>query len=183
PGLLASYEAERRGVAEQTLASAVRNLQATGPALAPIAEAIQASKTEEFHSLGLVLGYSYAGSPVVANGEEPPALDVSSYVPSTHPGSRLPHAWTAPGRTLYDDLGRGLTVLHPRAADPDAVAGFAVAQGIPLTILPAPAGWPQEWAGDFLVVRPDQHIAWRGPDLTTVDLPLLCGGAPSKGAS
>jgi len=172
--LLASYELERRSVAEQTLASAVRNLEASGPGHATNGEEIQATKSEEFHSLGLVLGYSYAGSPVVADAE-PTTSDVQHYVPSTGPGSRLPHVWVGPGRALYDDLGPGLTLIHPPGADAAAIARLtaeARGRGLPWTVLPAPAGvvWTES-----LLVRPDQHIAWRGRDLTTADLSLFCG--------
>jgi 2-polyprenyl-6-methoxyphenol hydroxylase-like FAD-dependent oxidoreductase len=178
PGLLASYEAERGGVAELTLASAVRNLRASGPDRATTAEKIQETKAEEFHSLGLVLGYSYAGSPVIAGdgADDPPQPGVDSYVPTTLPGARLPHSWVAPGRAMYDDLGRGMTLLQPPDFDAEAVAAFtkrAADLGVPLTLLKFPAG--TEWAQDYLLVRPDQHIAWRGRDLEAADLGLLCG--------
>ena len=63
--LLASYEPERRGVVEQTVASAAANLRSLAQDLPRDERAIQAAKRSEFHSLGLVLGYSYAGSPVI----------------------------------------------------------------------------------------------------------------------
>ncbi|GAA2357165.1 FAD-dependent monooxygenase [Streptomyces violaceusniger] len=178
PGLLASYEVERRGVAELTLASAVRNLRASGPDRATTAEKIQETKAEEFHSLGLVLGYTYAGSPVIAGdgADGPPQLSVESYVPTTLPGARLPHSWVAPGHALYDDLGRGMTLLRPPDSDAEAVAAFAERAadlGVPLTLLTFPTG--TDWARDYLLVRPDQHIAWRGRDLETADLSRLCG--------
>ena len=65
PGLLESYEPERRGVVEQTVASAEVNLRSLAGELPSDGAAIQLAKRTEFHSLGLVLGYSYAGSPVV----------------------------------------------------------------------------------------------------------------------
>src|SRR5579875_267215 len=73
-GLLASYEVERRPVAERTIQEAVANMSVLAPELgnpelaAPglvgeqarraAASVIQAAKDREFHSLGLVLGYS-----------------------------------------------------------------------------------------------------------------------------
>jgi 2-polyprenyl-6-methoxyphenol hydroxylase-like FAD-dependent oxidoreductase len=180
PGLLASYEVERRGVAELTIASAVRNLQASGPDRATTAERIQETKAEEFHSLGLVLGYSYDGSPVIAGDGAGGVtkLDVESYVPTTRPGARLPHSWVAPGHALYDDLGRGMSLLQPPDSDVDAVAAFserAADLGVPLTLLDFPTG--TDWGQDYLLVRPDQHIAWRGRDLESADLNRLCGTA------
>jgi 2-polyprenyl-6-methoxyphenol hydroxylase-like FAD-dependent oxidoreductase len=185
PGLLASYEVERRGVAELTLASAVRNLRASGPGRATTAEKIQDAKAEEFHSLGLVLGYSYAGSPVIAadGADDLPQPSVVSYVPTTLPGARLPHTWVAPGHALYDDLGRGMTLLQPPDFDAEAVAAFAVRAaglGVPLTLLKFPAG--TEWAQDYLLVRPDQHIAWRGRHLEAADLGRLRGATQRSGS-
>jgi 2-polyprenyl-6-methoxyphenol hydroxylase-like FAD-dependent oxidoreductase len=162
PGLLKTYELERRAVAQQTIDSAARNLEASGPDIARTAERIQETKYEEFNALGLVLGYSYHDSPIVITTDPPPAFDVVHYTPSTAPGSRLPHAWLEPGHALFDDLGRGFTLLHPCGADTAQVAQFesaAARRGIPLTVTPAPAGEPDE---PFLLVRPDQHIAWRG---------------------
>src|ERR1700729_744792 len=71
--LLASYEPERRGVVEQTVASAAANMRSLARDLPADERAIQAAKRSEFHSLGLVLGYSYAGSPVVQPGAGPGA--------------------------------------------------------------------------------------------------------------
>ena len=69
--LLASYEPERRRVIEQTVASAAANMRSLAHDLPPDAQAIQRAKRSEFHSLGLVLGYSYAGSPVIQPAERP----------------------------------------------------------------------------------------------------------------
>ncbi|URN03187.1 FAD-dependent monooxygenase [Actinomadura madurae] len=165
PELLRTYAVERREVAQQTIDSATRNLRASGPDIAQTAERIQETKDEEFNSLGLVLGYSYHGSPVVITTHEAPPFDVVNYTPSTVPGSRLPHVWLKPGHALYDDLGRGFTLIHPGSADTGAIARFqsrAEHFGIPLTTIPAPAAWGHE---PFLLIRPDQHIAWRGPRL------------------
>jgi 2-polyprenyl-6-methoxyphenol hydroxylase-like FAD-dependent oxidoreductase len=166
PELLGSYEAERRQVAQQTIDSARRNLEASGPDIARTAERIQLTKFEEFNSLGLVLGYSYRRSPVVVTSHDgEPPFDVVEYVPSTSPGSRLPHVWVEPGRALYDLLGRGFTLLHPPRADLDALTEFldhARERGIPVHAVPAPPGLDRE---PFLLVRPDQHVAWRGSGL------------------
>jgi 2-polyprenyl-6-methoxyphenol hydroxylase-like FAD-dependent oxidoreductase len=186
PGLLASYEVERRGVAELTLASAIRNLRASGPDRATTAEKIRDTKVEEFHSLGLVLGYSYAGSPVIAGdgADDPPQLGVQSYIPTTRPGARLPHSWVAPGHALYDDLGHGMTLLQPPDSGAEAVVAFAERAadlGVPLTLLKFPS--ETEWAQDYLLVRPDQHIAWRGRDLEAADLGRLCGTTQRSGST
>ena len=81
PDLLASYEAERRPVAERPLSAAARQEAFTAPGFAGsalesdsdvgsalrerMAQAIQSAKRSEFHSLGLVLGYDYPSSSIV----------------------------------------------------------------------------------------------------------------------
>jgi 2-polyprenyl-6-methoxyphenol hydroxylase-like FAD-dependent oxidoreductase len=183
PGLLASYEPERRGVIEQTVASAAANMRSLAQDLPQDEQAIQAAKRSEFHSLGLVLGYSYAGSPVIQPAAGPArariqAGDVSSYTPDAGPGSRLPHAWLPGGESLYDRLGAGFTLLGPaREEDPGVVAlrDLAHRRGIPLTVLPSPPGYP--WGQEFLLVRPDQHIAWRAREAAEIDLDLVTGRA------
>ncbi|MFG2631118.1 FAD-dependent monooxygenase [Streptomyces sp. NPDC048473] len=104
--LLASYETERRSVVEQTVATAESNMRSLVGDLAADATAIQTAKHAEFHSLGLVLGYSYAGSPVIQpTGATTARGDSTSCTPSIEPGARLPHAWLTDGSSLYDHLG------------------------------------------------------------------------------
>jgi 2-polyprenyl-6-methoxyphenol hydroxylase-like FAD-dependent oxidoreductase len=173
--LLASYEPERRGVIEQTVASAESNMRALANALPRDAAAIQDAKRAEFYSLGLVLGYSYAGSPVVQPGPAIPH-DVTSYTPSTAPGARLPHGWLPDGSSLYDRLGPGFTLLgpdphrHPGVAD---LAARARRRAIPLVVTPTPPAYP--WPEEFLLVRPDQHIAWRAADPAGLDIEAAVG--------
>jgi hypothetical protein len=182
--LLASYEPERRGVIEQTVASAAANMRNLAQDLPREAGAIQAAKRSEFHSLGLVLGYSYAGSPVIQPGAGPggagpdpgAASGVSTYTPDAAPGARLPHAWLPDGASLYDRLGAGFTLLGPAGPGDPAVAaltGRARQRGIPLTVLEAPRDYP--WGREFLLVRPDQHVAWRARDAAQIDLDLVTG--------
>ena len=184
PGLLASYEDERRGVVGQTVASAESNMRALVGDLPADAEAIQQAKRPEFHSLGLVLGYSYAGSPVIQPSAGPgPAAGPASYTPCADPGARLPHAWLPDGTSLYDQLGTGFTVLGPVRDSPAAtaaLAGRARRLGIPLALREPPRDYP--WRDEFLLVRPDQHIAWRAADPASIDLEVVTGrGTPASG--
>jgi len=179
PDLLASYEPERRGVVEQTVASAEANMRAPADGLPRDAAAIQRAKRAEFYSLGLVLGYSYAGSPVVqpaAAGPAPAPADATSYTPSAEPGARLPHFWLPDGSSLYDRLGRGFTLVGPTGPADPAVADLAkraARRRIPLTVTSPPSGYP--WRAEFLLVRPDQHVAWRADDPAGLDIETAAG--------
>ena len=172
-GLLASYETERRGVIEQTIASAEANMRMLADVLPRDAAAIQRAKRAEFHSLGLVLGYSYAGSPVIQPGPRP-TLDATSYTPAAEPGARLPHCWLSDGSSLYDRLGRGFTLVGPVAAPGVAdLMRRARRRRIPLTLAESPPDYP--WRAEFLLVRPDQHIAWRAEDPAGIDIETAAG--------
>lgn len=184
--LLASYEAERRPVAEQTIALAEINMRALptelgdaamlspGPdgAAARAAAAVVAAKRAEFHSLGLVLGYGY-GPDAAAQA---PSTDV--YRPLACPGNRLPHARSADGGSLFDLLGREFTALGPAAAAQplvDAAAGL----GVPVVhVDPATRGFAPVAGPDVVLVRPDQHIAWVGrPGSDPATLSAIVGSA------
>jgi 2-polyprenyl-6-methoxyphenol hydroxylase-like FAD-dependent oxidoreductase len=180
-GLLDSYEPERRPVANRTIDAAAGQEAFLAPSFAaadldadgPVGEALRAEvavalqvKDPELHSLGLVLGYDYPDSPVVvADGDPHPAPDVATYTPSAHPGSRLPHAWLPDGRSVYDVIGDGLTLLQlTPGADPAPLVAAAAASGIPLTAVDL-SDLPElqaRYAADLVLVRPDQHVAWRG---------------------
>ena len=191
PELLASYGLERRPVAARTIRDAATNGEALAyhfadPALRSAGDdglrARQAAyealavKQSEFDSLGLVLGYAYADSPlVVPDGSPVPAEDPIRYVPSASPGALLPHAWLDDSTSVYSLLGHGFTLLADAAAlggVPEAqvfapVVEAAARQGIPVTVAavgPSDGGTPMAdlWGADAVLVRPDQHVAWRG---------------------
>jgi 2-polyprenyl-6-methoxyphenol hydroxylase-like FAD-dependent oxidoreductase len=170
PELLDSYEPERRGVVKQTVASAAANMRSLVGDLPPDATAIQLAKRPEFHSLGLVLGYSYAGSPVVqptTHRRDP--VDVTDYTPSTEPGARLPHRWLPDGSSLYDRLGLGFSLVGPVRAGSQGVAALADLarrKRVPLSLVESQDNQA------FLLVRPDQHIAARADDAACLDLDL-----------
>ena len=115
----ATSRTPRRGRA--TVASAASNMRAWSTA-APGGGAIQRAKRPEFHSLGLVLGYCYAGSPVIqpSGCSEPsacrePSADTTSYVPAAYPrcaaAACLEYGWLGPS---YDRLGTGFALVGAR---------------------------------------------------------------------
>jgi len=142
--------------------------------LPPDAAAIQRAKRFEFYSLGLVLGYSYAGSPVIQPGarRQQAMADTTTYTPSAEPGDRLPHAWQPDGTSLYDQLGTGFTLVGPPGRAGPLVRR-ARERGLPLARCEPPADYP--WRADYLLVRPDQHIAWRASDPAGIDLDMVTG--------
>ncbi|WP_223693553.1 FAD-dependent monooxygenase [Leifsonia poae] len=172
--LLDSYEDERRPVAQQTIDLAATNMKAlsidlgsTGlmaagevgrQARTAAAMEIEQAKRAEFYALGLVLGYGYGETSALQS----PGTDV--YVPRAEPGNRLPHQRDVHGNSLFDILGPEFTVLGEHT---DAWAREAAGRRLPLrSVDPVRQGFAPV-AGDLLVlVRPDQHIAWVGPENT-----------------
>jgi hypothetical protein len=125
---------------------------------------IQVTKDREFHSLGLVLGYQYDASPVIVDDGTPPDSEHLDYDPTARPGARLPHKWLPDGSSLYDRLGGGLSLLRLRdAIDPGPLVDAAAARGVPLEVLELRGQDLEErYGAPFVLVRPDQHVAWRG---------------------
>jgi 2-polyprenyl-6-methoxyphenol hydroxylase-like FAD-dependent oxidoreductase len=140
-------------------------------------------RPEDKDAVGVQIGARYDGSPIIiADGEPPPDRfpeTYDEYIPSGLPGGRAPHLWLddvrGMGSSLFDKLGRGFTLLrfHPAQADTAALERAAAARGIPLAILDVTLPEGRELYGrDLALVRPDQHIAWRGDQLPS-DLDAL----------
>ena len=184
--LLASYEVERRPIAERTIREAAANMSVLAPELgnremeAPglvgeqarraAAQVIQATKDREFHSLGLVLGYQYDASPVIVDDGTPSLPEGQDYEPTARPGARLPHMWMPDGASLYDRLGYGLSLLRLRDdVDVTPFIESAATHRVPLDVVELRGQRLEEFYGaSLLLVRPDQHVAWRG---ASVDRP------------
>ncbi len=124
---------------------------------------------EEFASIGVQLGARYDGSPIVAPDGAPPADSFVAYTPSGVPGGRAPHVWLGDGRahgdSLFDRLGVGFTLLR-LGGKPASAAPFEDAarrRGVPLHVLEVADGETRElYERDLVLIRPDQHVGWRG---------------------
>jgi hypothetical protein len=121
---------------------------------------------KEFNIPGVTFGVRYDGSPiVVADGTAPPPDDPNIYVPTACPGGRAPHWWLPDGASLFDRLGREFTLLVTNP-DPSVARSFteaAAKAGIPLDVLHLPHRELRDlYEADLALIRPDQHVAWRG---------------------
>jgi len=189
--LLASYEQERRAVHLRTIAEAVENYKTLTNQLlkagiddeteqgtrarADVGDEIRAKKTQEFKTLGVVLGSRYENSPViVSDGSPPPAEDRSDFRPSAHPGCLAPHAWLADGSSLYDHFGLGfsLLILDDAGEQPAREIERATAAAhLPLKTLDLRSSkLAQLYEAPLALVRPDQFVAWRGTRADAVAL-------------
>ena len=95
------------------------------------------STSQQFCCGGLNFGYFYDRSPIIAyDGEAAPAYTMGRFTPSTVPGCRAPHFWLRDGRSLYDALGPGYTLLRfDPALDVAPLLAAAAQRGVPLALL------------------------------------------------
>ncbi|AZQ38406.1 2,4-dichlorophenol 6-monooxygenase [Streptomyces cyaneochromogenes] len=181
------------GLAPQTPEQLWRNIAARKDATteaeeqrARLREAI-AFKAYEFNAHGVDLNQRYTSAAIVPDGTEDPgfARDPELHSqPSTRPGAKLPHAWLCAGiRNLSTlDLGGNgrFTLVTGIGGEPWTEAARILGKEFGLEIATALIGPGQEyedpygdWArlreiGDSgaLLVRPDNHVAFRRQDAT-----------------
>lgn len=201
PALLTSYETERRPVAERNIEhsgvhwnvhakwwgmsatpSIISQAQDGKELRAKIAEYVLQHDGEN-KDQGIELGYRYNGSPVIAadeEGKEPP-WEKPCYIPSTWPGSRAPHVFLNDGSTSIFDLfgtGREYTLVD-FTNDGRFARRFEEESKrlkIPLGAIHLPGEQRAQaiWERDAVLVRPDDHVAWRSKlDSTKKDTEVL----------
>lgn len=186
PALLASYAAERLPVGVRNTGIA-RNfadsigLFVAGPRLeeesaegdrvrAEAGRYLQAHAEREFDIPGATFGVRYDGSPLIWTDAPAPPDAVNEYRPSGVPGGRAPHLWVGGSQSLYDLLGPELTLLRLEPqAQTEAWRAAARARVVPLQVLDLAATDAcsearELYGAQLALIRPDQHIAWRGSD-------------------
>jgi hypothetical protein len=87
------------------------------------------------------------------------------YVPTSWPGARLPHVWLADGTALHDHIGDGYTLLclGVGRANTGGLAEAFASFGAPFSLVEIAEERPRDIFGhDFLLLRPDLHVVWRG---------------------
>jgi 2,4-dichlorophenol 6-monooxygenase len=158
------------------------------PARRAEARAIIEDQAEHFDMLGLQLGYVYDDGALLPDGgpRPTPANPVRDFVPSSAPGARLPHGWVeVAGRRLstLDLIALDApTLLVGPAGNAWAQAGLTVATSLHVRRfgieIEDPAGWWTRIAqlppDGVLLVRPDQHIAFRSRHAVADATRALC---------
>jgi flavin-dependent monooxygenase StaC len=183
PGLLDTYQTERRPIALESLEEAnlnlLRTMNRTVPpdlhldspagerARAEMAQQLEHSDVRrEFDAPMMHFGFCYA-SPIVVPDPVAPVPASPDWRPNAVPGSRAPHAWLRAGVSTLDLFGRGFSLLCFAESDRREGVEYAFADcRVPLeTTVCGDAGIAQLYEYPFVLVRPDGHVAWRGNDL------------------
>lgn len=166
--LLETYELERRPVHQRVIEEAVETGSvlpedfAGEERLAALGEAIRKTKARQHYAIGVIFGDRYDESPLTEpDGSPPDPVQTTDFVQSGRPGARAPHVWLDDGSSLYDHFGTGYTLLdlrHDGRGDFDS--------DVPVTYVRVENDELRALAGaDLLLIRPDQHVAWRGDEL------------------
>lgn len=184
PKMIDAFEAERHPITEQVSRLAMRkvieNMEAMGsgppPAIltdegeaadqvrAMIGARLYETNVPQMSPEGLNFGYYYDASPIISyDGEKAPEYSMGDCTPSTVPGCRMPHFWVG-GKSIYDLLGPDYSLVRFNpATDIAALATAAANANLPIKFIdvPRPAS-PDVFRENLLLVRRDQHVAWRG---------------------
>jgi 2-polyprenyl-6-methoxyphenol hydroxylase-like FAD-dependent oxidoreductase len=188
--LLDSYQTERMPVALRNVSEAASNYAAEASLPVPaeielpgeageqarktLSDLILETRSKEWRSIGVQLGYVYEDSPICCDDGAPRGPDDPGvYVPSTRPGARAPHAWLASDRSTLDAFGTGYCLVHSGELD-STFASAAAATGMPWTTLAlSDPDIASIFQRRYVLVRPDGHVAWRGDNMPSDWMPVL----------
>jgi 2-polyprenyl-6-methoxyphenol hydroxylase-like FAD-dependent oxidoreductase len=199
PAILDAYEAERLPITEQvsrfamdmagkvlgqrrTVPDEIEQPGAAGDTVRQqVGQAAYDLNVQQYCCGGLNFGYFYDRSPIILyDGAEQPAYTMADFTPSTIPGCRVPFATLPDGRPVYDALGPGYTLLR---LDSNIVVTPLVDAmhdgGVPIEVVDVQTD-DSDHDHKLILVRTDQHIAWRGdvlPDRPDRLVDMLTGRA------
>ena len=94
---------------------------------------------------------------IAYDGTSPPPDHPNDYTPNAIPGSRAPHVWLG-DEALFDGLWSGFALLRFAGVQDD------LGPGVPVMDICEPAA-RDLYGADYVLVRPDQHVAWRGNEI------------------
>lgn len=192
PGLLRSYEQERKPVAIRNMSHSgvhfqvhnqLKEILAGGDPRRVDEDTQEGSELRrriheyyqendgENKDFGIEMDYRYT-SPVIlrgdADGAEPP-WTARHYTPSTWPGSRPPHIFLSNGEAIFDLFGAHWTLLVFTEEDvgQNLLSATAKQLSIPVKVvnLAHELLAKQLYGRNLVLIRPDQHVAWRGDSL------------------
>jgi hypothetical protein len=173
-GLLNSYSDERqpvfRDVAEDFIAARIRAeaefLARYNPARDKAEfETAWAGRESDLGTRVHAYEPNYEGSPVVAGPAGGKSGAHGKHLFDARAGHHLAPQPLSSGRSVFEELGNGFTLLafDAPAGDAERVEQSAKALGIPLKVVrDSFSGGRESYGQRMILVRPDQFIAWTG---------------------
>jgi 4-hydroxyisophthalate hydroxylase len=171
PGLLASYDAERRPVFASTRDGFIeKSIFADRAFLAQFSPdkdlaAFEAAWRERATGTsGEVDRFepNYAGSPVIGGAGTPSAVGMHRF--EARAGHHLAPGVTAHGAEAFSSLGPGFTLLTAPGESAEPFESAAEELRVPLTAITLEGDSAERYAAPFVLVRPDEYVAWAGAD-------------------
>ncbi|MFC7738086.1 FAD-dependent monooxygenase [Roseomonas sp. GCM10028921] len=172
PGLLDTYDVERRPVFASTAADFIgRSIEVDRDFLATFdptrdRAAFNAGWAARGSGAKSEVGAfepNYEGSPIVVGPPGVPSA-VGSHQHAARPGHHLSPQPLADGRNAFDVLGSGFSLLTIDPAGETACAAREAAGplGVPLSVAALSSEARHAYGADHVLVRPDQFVAWVG---------------------
>ncbi|MCC3766214.1 aklavinone 12-hydroxylase RdmE [Streptomyces sp. UNOC14_S4] len=175
PGLLDSYDAERRSIADRVVAESLRLQASRG--FAPGGEETE-KVSEQQKAVELTLGFRYRSAAVLTEDDDPADAE-DPFRPTGRPGFRAPHVWLRRGDgtvSTVEFFGRDFVLLTGADGGLWAEAAQEAAERLGVTVRTHTLGGePADTVGTALarygigasgasLVRPDGVVAWRTTD-------------------
>lgn len=192
PGLLKSFEQERKPVAVRNVGYSTSHFQVHGQLkeiTAGLDPHVIDHDTEEGRELrrrvrdhyqtndgenkdlGVELDYRYTSQVILrqeSDGPEP-AWAARHYTPSTWPGSRPPHIFLTNGEAIFDLFGDNWALLVFTEEEVGQKLIMAAARRLSVPVkqvnLPQEQSAKKLYERKLVLVRPDQHVSWRDDSL------------------
>lgn len=187
--LLDTYEVERRPIGAANIAYSLARFRARqtwravfSPDMLTVprrrrelADLVDQNEARAGYMEGIELGYSYAVSSSALKDAPPGPREAAitgiqrKYQPVTKPGLRLPHVWLVPGKTAIQDIvpRSGFTLLCLKSCGHlvGVVRAAFAGESVPFTVLEVDQPAARDvYGSDYVLLRPDLHIAWCGDD-------------------
>ncbi|KAF4493696.1 FAD binding domain containing protein [Fusarium agapanthi] len=132
----------------------------------------------ENKDFGIEMGYRYE-SPVIIrkddDGKEP-LFTPHHYTPTTWPGGRPPHLFLSDGTAIFDKFGKDWTLVVFTAENKGQAYLVEAAKrfSTPLVQLDLPQEQKAKelYERSLVLVRPDQHVAWRSNEIPSLEAAL-----------
>ncbi len=192
PRLLDSYTAERRPITAETAQAITGGIARDRAFLERYSPQLDRSEFEQAWD-GLTTGEvapasyepHYEGSPIVWGPAGSACSVHGHHAFKARAGHHLSPALLSSGRNVFEELGRGYTLIT-LTHDPAPAQAFqdaAHAMAMPLHVLTdTPDGGRSAYQCRYMLVRPDQHIAWAGnqPPADPAALLRKAAGRPKR---